>query len=174
MQAADSVGHRPGRDGTARGACRRALPGIGWLLLNLGLFTLTFIAWLVLPGVLAWLVGYAADEDPADLVGAWLYFTVIVLPACGFVALVYLLVLGLLARGRPRRRQRALALALSAPLSLLNLVAGLAAGGGAGSLLFTVLPLAFALVLRLPVPARPDDRHPGLARANGAACRGGR
>jgi hypothetical protein len=135
------------------GARRRALPGIGWLLLNLGLFTLTLMAWVVLPGALAWIVGYAADEDLADLLGAWFYFTAIVLPAYGFVALVYLLVLALLARGSPRRRQRALALALSAPLSLLNLVAGLAAGGGAGSLLLASIPLAFALVLRLPAPA---------------------
>jgi len=132
------------------------------------------MAYVVLPGVLAGIVGYGASEDLADRLGAGLYFTAIALPAYGLLAIVYLLVLARLARGSPRRRQRTLALALSAPLSLLNLVAGLAAGGGAGSLLFTVLPLAFALVLRLPAPARPDDRHPGLARANGAACRGGR
>jgi len=65
------------------GARRRALPGIGWLLLNLGLFTLTLMAWVVLPGALAWIVGYAADEDLADLLGAWFYFTAIVLPATG-------------------------------------------------------------------------------------------
>lgn len=152
---------------------RRPLAGLAWLVLNLGLLLVTLFAYFVLlPGALGVLgvpPGTSGDGGgPADTVEALnggLFFMLTVLPAYSFVALVVLLVLAVVGRGKSRRRQRVFALALSAAIGLLYLIVSLVAGwsteGGGwstvgdallGAAVLDVPLLVFALVVKLPVP----------------------
>lgn len=151
---------------------RGPLAGLAWLVLNLGLFLLTLFAYFVLLpgalgalGVLPGLPGEGGGPaDLAEFLNGGLFFMLTVLPAYSFVALVALLVLAVVGRGRSRRRQRVFALALSAAIGLLYLIVSLVAGwstvGDAllGAAVLDVPLLVFALVVRLPVPTGHASR----------------